>query len=255
MHAGQSVTEQEQVAVRLEHVSKMFGKRTVLDDINLQVSHGEAFCLLGRSGTGKSVTLKIIIGLIKPDRGKVTVHGSEIEKLDSTQLAAVRRKIGFLFQNGALFDSISVAENVAFPLRRHTRKSNHEIREIVREKLKEVELENEGEKMPAELSGGMNKRAGLARALALDPDILLIDEPSSGLDRITATEIYALLLELKKKRKVTLVVVTHDVLGSTKFADRFAVLDRGKIAACGSADELSRSDNPLVRNLAAGSET
>lgn len=241
--------------VHLEHVSKSFAGRTVLDDVSFQVGKGKAFCLLGRSGTGKSVTLKIMIGLIKPDRGKVFIAGNEIQHLEPFRLADVRKKIGFLFQNGALFDSISVAENVAFPLRRHTRKSKDEIQEIVHEKLKEVELENEGQKMPAELSGGMNKRAGLARALALDPSILLIDEPSSGLDRITASEIQDLLARLKERRKVTLVVVTHDVSGARKFADQFAVLDRGRIAAYGTADELEQSSNALVRGLAAESVT
>jgi len=163
--------------------------------------------------------------------------------------------MGFLFQNAALFDSISVAENVAFPLRRHTKKSEEEIRAIVHEKLKEVELENEGEKSPAQLSGGMSKRAALARALVLDPPIILVDEPSSGLDVITADEIYDLLLQLKKSRKVTLIVVTHDVKGAQKFADRFAVLDHGKIIGCGTADELLHSDNALVRELAKGSIT
>ncbi|MGH9327098.1 MAG: ABC transporter ATP-binding protein, partial [Terriglobia bacterium] len=147
------------------------------------------------------------------------------------------------------------AENIAFPLRRHTHKADQEIQAIVHEKLKEVELEGEGKKMPAKLSGGMRKRVGLARALALDPSILLVDEPSSGLDRITAEEIYELLLELKRKQRVTLVVVTHDVTGARKFADRFAVLGQGKILACGAADELSRSENPLVRELASGSKT
>lgn len=241
--------------VHLDHVSKSFAERTVLDDVSFQVRKGKAFCLLGRSGTGKSVTLKILIGLIKPDRGRVLIAGNEIQHSEPSRLAEVRKKIGFLFQNGALFDSISVADNVAFPLRRHTRKSEDEIQEIVHEKLKEVELEKDGQKMPAELSGGMNKRAGLARALALDPSILLIDEPSSGLDRITASEIQDLLARLKNRRKVTLVVVTHDVSGARKFADHFAVLDRGKIAAYGTAEELERSGDALVRGLAAESIT
>jgi len=245
----------DRAAVRLENVSKAFGDRKVLDQVTFQVGAGQGFCLLGRSGTGKSVTLKIMIGLIKPDAGKVFIRGAEIQSLAPPDLSAVRKNIGFLFQNAALFDSISVADNVAFPLRRHTKKSEEEIREIVREKLKEVELENEGEKSPAELSGGMGKRAALARALALDPAILLVDEPSSGLDAITASEIYDLLLRLKKNRKVTLLVVTHDVTGARKFADRFAVLDGGKIARCGTADDLARSDNALVRELAAGPAT
>ncbi len=247
--------EDRQPAVRMEHVSKTFRARKVLDDVSLQISTGEAFCLLGRSGTGKSVTLKLMIGLLKPDKGHISIEGDEIQGLDPAKLGDVRKKVGFLFQNAALFDSISVSENVAFPLRRHTHKSEDEIRAVVEEKLKEVELENEGKKMPSELSGGMSKRAGLARALALDPGILLVDEPSSGLDRITASEIDKLLLGLKKKQKVTLVVVTHDVTGARKFADRFAVLDQGKIAACGTADELARSENSLVRELAVGSET
>ena len=244
-----------QPAVRFERVSKAFDENKVLDNVSFQVGMGEAFCLLGRSGTGKSVTLKVMIGLIKPDQGKILIEGNEIQNLPPAQLANMRKNVGFLFQNAALFDSISVGENVAFPLRRHTRKSEQEIRSIVREKLDEVELGDAGGKMPAELSGGMKKRAGLARALALDPRILLIDEPSSGLDRITAKEIYQLLLDLKKKRNVTLVVVTHDVTGARQFADRFAVLANGKIAGCGTADELAHSDNSLVRELAVGSET
>lgn len=243
-----------QPAVELNHISKAFEGRMVLEDITFQVDTGQAFCLLGRSGMGKSVTLKIIIGLVKPDRGTVRVQGDEIQSADTEKLAAVRKRIGFLFQEAALFDSISVAENVAFPLRRHTKKSEGEIRAIVQEKLKEVELEKEGNKMPAELSGGMSKRAGLARALALDPSILLIDEPASGLDSITASEIHELLLRLKKKQNVTMVVVTHDVRGAQTFADRFAVLDHGKIVSIGTADELAASENSLVRNLATGSE-
>ena len=247
--------DQSQPAVQLEHVSKAFAGKRVLDDVNLQVSSGKAFCLLGRSGIGKSVTLKIMIGLIKSDSGKISILGNEIQCADAMKLSEVRKKIGFLFQNGALFDSISVADNVAFPLRRHTRKSGEEIREIVQEKLKEVELEKDGAKMPAELSGGMMKRAGLARALALDPELLLVDEPSSGLDQITASEIYELLLRLKKNRKTTLVVVTHDVVGAREFADEFAVLDKGRIAACGTAEELAGSNNPLVRGLIQSSKT
>lgn len=248
-------SEQEESAVRMEHVSKVFGSRKVLDDVTFQVDRGKAFCLLGRSGTGKSVTLKILIGLIKPDKGRVLIRGDEVENLEPAKLAEVRKSVGFLFQNAALFDSITVAENVAFPLRRHTDKKEDEIQAIVRERLSEVELEKEGGKMPAELSGGMSKRAALARALALEPNILLVDEPSSGLDTITASEIYELLLRLKKKQNVTLIAVTHDVVGARVFADRFAVLDRGRIAGTGTADDLAKSDNPLVRDLAAGSQT
>jgi phospholipid/cholesterol/gamma-HCH transport system ATP-binding protein len=242
-------------ALQLDGVCKAFAARKVLDCVSFQVAVGEAFCLLGRSGAGKSITLKLIIGLIKPDEGRIIVQGSDIETLDKKKLGELRKKMGFLFQGGALFDSISVSDNVAFPLRRHTRKREQEIQAVVREKLRDLELEGEGKKMPAELSGGMRKRVGLARALALDPGILLVDEPSSGLDRITASEIYKLLLALKKKQNVTLVVVTHDVTGARTFADRFAVLGQGKILGCGGADELARSENSLVRELASVSET
>jgi phospholipid/cholesterol/gamma-HCH transport system ATP-binding protein len=242
-------------AVCLDHVSKAFEGRKVLEDVSFQVGVGEAFCLLGRSGAGKSVTLKLIIGLLKPDQGKVFVHGQEMHALQRAKLGEARKKIGFLFQDAALFDSISVYENVAFPLHRHTNKSEDEIRSVVQEKLDEVELGKEGKKKPSELSGGMRKRAGLARALALEPDVLLVDEPSSGLDHITATEIYELLLSLKQKRHVTLVAVTHDVAGARKFADRFAVLNKGRIVECGSVEEMAESDDPVVRNLAAGVET
>lgn len=242
-------------AVELEHVSKQFGGRTVLDDVSLRVRQGEAFCMLGRSGSGKSVSLKIMIGLIPADRGKVKIHGDELRHGDTETLVKLRKSIGFLFQSGALFDSISVDENVTFPLRRHTKKSEEEIQEIVKAKLKEVELEKDGDKMPSELSGGMSKRAGLARALALEPNILLIDEPSSGLDRITAEEIYNLLLQRKEGRKETMVVVTHDATGVKKFADTFAVLDNGRLTACGTLQELAQSENQMVRQLAAGSET
>ncbi len=240
--------------ISFEHVSKSFDTKKVLRDVSFQISPGEAFCLLGRSGMGKSVTLKLTIRLLKPDEGSISINGTDIVQADTPTLNNVRKTVGFLFQDAALFDSLTVGENVAFPLRRHTRKPETEIWKVVQEKLKNVELENEQNTMPADLSGGMRKRAGLARALALDPRILLIDEPSSGLDRITANEIYQLLRRLKENRNVTLVVVTHDVMGARMFADRFAVLDKGRIAACGSYEEVESSENSLVRELAAGSE-
>jgi phospholipid/cholesterol/gamma-HCH transport system ATP-binding protein len=247
-------TDNNQPAVCFEHVCKSFGEKTVLQDVSFRIAHGEAFCLLGRSGMGKSVTLKLMIGLIKPEQGEILINGTNIGQAETAELNRVRTTVGFLFQDAALFDSLSVGENVAFPLRRHTNKSDQEISNIVKEKLRNVELEKEQGAMPAALSGGMRKRAGLARALALDPRILLVDEPSSGLDRITATEIYQLLRRLKENRNVTLVVVTHDVTGARTFADRFAVLDRGSIAACGTYSEVENSKSSLVRELAAGSE-
>jgi phospholipid/cholesterol/gamma-HCH transport system ATP-binding protein len=235
-----------EVAIRLEHVSKSFGTRTVLDDVTLDVPAGEAFCLLGRSGTGKSVTLKHIIGLLKPDKGKVIVHGANVPTLRARELADVRRRMGFLFQSAALFDSISVGENVAFPLRRHTDWSNAKIRDVAKSKLEAVGLERDYDKMPSELSGGMRKRAGLARAMALDPDILLVDEPSAGLDPITACEIDDLLVQLKRGG-TTIVVVTHNIPSARHVGDELAMLHEGKIIARGTAAELDRSDDPLVR--------
>jgi len=250
-----SEAHETQPAVQFDHVSKSFGQKKVLNDVSFKIAHGEAFCLLGRSGIGKSVTLRLMIALIKPDAGTISINGTNIVDAGSAALYDVRKSVGFLFQDAALFDSLSVGENVAFPLRRHTSKSDTEIRKIVNEKLQHVELENDANKMPSELSGGMRKRAGLARALALDPKILLVDEPSSGLDRITAGEIYQLLLRLKKTRNVTLVAVTHDVTGARTFADRFAVLDKGGIVACGTFSEVESSNNSLVQELAVGSQT
>jgi phospholipid/cholesterol/gamma-HCH transport system ATP-binding protein len=233
-------------AIRLEHVTKSFDDHKVLDDVTLEVAGGKAFCLLGRSGTGKSVTLKHIIGLMQPDQGHVFVRGKDITALSGRDLSDVRRSMGFLFQNAALFDSISVGENVAFPLRRHTDWPDSKIRETARAKLAEVGLEDEYDKMPAELSGGMRKRAGLARAMALDPDILLVDEPSAGLDPITADEIDQLLVDLKK-HGTTLVVVTHNIPSARHIGDELAVLHDGRVIARGTAEELDRSDEKMVR--------
>jgi phospholipid/cholesterol/gamma-HCH transport system ATP-binding protein len=233
-------------AIRLHGVTKAFGERTVLDDVSLEIQEGTAFCLLGRSGTGKSVTLKHIIGLLKPDRGHVYVRGKDVPALPPRELADVRRTMGFLFQNAALFDSITVGENVAFPLRRHTDWPDGKIVETATAKLADVGLENDYDKMPADLSGGMRKRAGLARAMALDPDILLVDEPSAGLDPITADEIDELLVDLKKKG-TTLVVVTHNIPSARHIGDELAMLHEGRVIARGTADALAQSDNALVR--------
>lgn len=234
-------------AVRLDRVSKAFGSRRVLDGVSFDVSPGCGFVILGRSGTGKSVTLRHIIGLVRPDSGRVFVDGDEISALRGSDLSRVRKKMGFLFQNAALFDSISVGENVAFPMRRHTDLDDTEIRERAMEKLEAVGLEHEYEKMPADLSGGMRKRAGLARALALDPTILLVDEPSAGLDPITADEIDALLLDLKRRGGTTLIVVTHNIPSARHLGDELVMLHEGRIIARGTPAELDRSDDELVR--------
>lgn len=232
--------------IRLEGVTKRFGDRAVLDNVTLEVGAGRAFCLLGRSGTGKSVTLRHIVGLIAPDEGRVLVEGRDIARLRRRDLSDARKRMGFLFQNAALFDSMSVRENVAFPLRRHTDLPEREIFDRVRKKLASVGLERDIDKMPSELSGGMRKRVGLARAMALDPSILLVDEPSAGLDPITTREIDELLVA-QKTAGTTLIVVTHNIPSARMVGDELALLHEGRIVAQGSADDLARSDHEIVR--------
>ena len=234
-------------AIRFEHVSKSFSGHHVLDDVSFEVKPGEGFCILGRSGTGKSVTLKHMIGLLRPDRGRVFVEGTDITDLSSNALTPVRRRMGFVFQNGALFDSISVGENVAFVVRRHERMSEREIRSRAVEKLARVGLERDYDKMPSDLSGGMRKRAGLARAMALNPPILLVDEPSAGLDPITSGEIDELLLDLKIRDGTTLVIVTHNIPSARRLADTMIMLHGGRVAASGPAGEFEANPDPLVR--------
>ena len=236
-------------AVRFDHVTTILGGRAVLNDLSFDIGAGEAVGVLGKSGTGKSVTLKTIMGLMTPDAGRVFVEGEEVTDAPRAVLSEIRQRLGFLFQNAALFDSISVGENVAFPLRRHTDYSDSEIEEIVLEKLQQVGLDADYDKMPAQLSGGMKKRVGLARAMALDPSILLVDEPSAGLDPITADEIDELLCGLRDQRRTTLIVVTHNIPSARKVARRLLVLDQGQIVAEGTAEELDRSDLPLVREF------
>ncbi len=238
-------------AVRLDGVSKAFGPRRVLDDVSFEVPAGCGFIILGRSGTGKSVTLRHIVRLVVPDRGKVFVGADEISGLSGAELSRVRQKIGFLFQNAALFDSISVGENVACPLRRHTRMSDREVRDRAAEKLDAVGLGAEYDKMPAALSGGMRKRAGRARALALDPPLLLVDEPSAGLDPITADEIDQLLVGLKERGGTTLIVVTHDISSARRLGDTLLMLHEGRIVASGTPADLERSSDSMVRSFMA----
>ena len=236
-------------AVELRHVSKSFGTFRVLDDVSLLVNAGRSVCILGRSGTGKSVTLKHIVGLMRPDAGNVLIEGEDITDLSGRDLSRVRQRIGFLFQNAALFDSIRVGENVAFPLRRHSKLSDDEIRSRASHLLAQVGLERDYDKMPADLSGGMKKRAGLARALALEPAILLADEPSAGLDPVTAGEIDELLVALKKRSNTTLVVVTHNIPSARTIGDELVFLHEARIIAQGTPEALDRSDIPLVRQF------
>ena len=232
--------------MRFDGVSKRFGALTVLDDVSFDIPSGTAFCLLGRSGTGKSVTLRHIVGLVQPDSGHVFVEDRDITALRGRELGEVRTHMGFLFQNAALFDSMSVGDNVAFPMRRHTRWSDGDIRERARKKLADVGLEAAFDQMPGDLSGGMKKRAGLARAMALDPPILLVDEPSAGLDPITAQEIDELLVETKRGG-TTLVVVTHNIPSARVIGDDFAVLHQGRMLVHGTLADLDASPEPLVQ--------
>jgi phospholipid/cholesterol/gamma-HCH transport system ATP-binding protein len=233
-------------AVRFDHVSKAFGTRKVLDDVSLEIPAGQAFCLLGRSGTGKSVALRHIIGLVQPDEGRVFVEERDITVLSGRDLGEVRKHMGFMFQNAALFDSMSVGDNVAFPMRRHTKWKAAEVRERAEQKLADVGLEKDFDKMPGDLSGGMKKRAGLARAMALDPAILLVDEPSAGLDPITALEIDELLVKTKEGG-TTLVVVTHNIPGARVIGDAFGLLQDGRMLIHGPIETLDASDEPLVQ--------
>jgi len=236
-------------AVVFDHVSKSFGVKEILRDISFEIPAGEILCILGRSGTGKSVTLKLLMSLIKPDTGKILVDQDEITCLKEIGISKVRRKMGFLFQDAALFDSLTLYDNLSLPLRRLTDKSEEEIDAIIEKVLCQVRLSGDKQKMPASLSGGMRKRAGLARALVLEPKILLADEPSSGLDRITASEIDELLLLQKREHQTTVIVVTHDVHGARRIGDRFAVLDQGELVAFGTASQVEQSENETARKL------
>ena len=235
--------------VAFEYVSKSFGTKQVLHDVSFDVRAGEALCILGRSGTGKSVTLKLIVSLIKPDQGKIWVEEDEITHLGESELSRVRRKMGFLFQDAALFDSLTLYENLALPLLRLTGKSQEKVDFVIDQVLRQVGLAGDKKKMPSELSGGMRKRAGLARALVLEPKILLADEPSSGLDRITSSEIDDLLLKQKEEHKTALIVVTHDVRGARRLGDRIVVLDKGQLIADGSFVQIEHSENEVARHL------
>ena len=238
--------ESNATPIVIDNLHKRFGDQTVLNGISLQVKRGETVAVLGRSGIGKSVLLKLIIGLQTSDSGSVKIDGQEIAGLDVQQLNEVRKRIGFLFQEAALYDSLTVEENIAFPLSRHTNISAADRKKRVRELLGSVGMDQDLEKMPSEISGGMQKRVGLARALALDPNILLFDEPTAGLDPITAAEIGKLILELKQKREMTAIVVTHDIRGAKVFSDRMVLIHEGNILAEGPLADLQKSKHPFV---------
>ena len=230
-------------AIALHGVTKSFGEQKVLDSVDLEVRRGETLAVLGRSGTGKSVTLKLIIGLQKVDSGQIEISGEEITELPIDELNRIRKTVGFLFQQGALFDSFTVEENVAFPMRRHR---PERAEERVHELLARVGMDRSSKKMPTDLSGGMRKRVALARALALDPQIMLLDEPTAGLDPITSGEINDLIRELQSERQMSSIIVTHDMSSVRSVADRVALLNESGVVFNGTMEQMTRSDHPFV---------
>lgn len=239
--------------IQLVDIYKSFKQQRVLDGLNLEIESGRTTVIIGRSGGGKSVLLKHIIGLMKPDRGSVLVEGADIAAMNERDLNKVRKRFGMLFQEAALFDSMNVLENIAFPMREHTRMTDEDIRDRVRLLLRDVGLSGIEEKMPSELSGGMKKRVGLARALAMEPHIVLFDEPTTGLDPVMTVAIERLILETQERRNLTCVVISHDISSVFSIGHRVAMLYDGRIIAAGTPEEMKESDNPVVRQFLAGS--
>jgi phospholipid/cholesterol/gamma-HCH transport system ATP-binding protein len=238
--------------IELRNISKRFGKLVVLDGFSLSIEAGKSVVVIGPSGTGKSVLLKHIVGLLRPDTGEVWFEGNRIDNLSEAKIMDIRKHFGFLFQMGALFDSQNVFENVAFPLVEHTRQSREQIAIQVAEKLKLVGLPEIGKKMPGELSGGQKKRVALARALALNPQVILYDEPTTGLDPVRADVINVLIRRLNRRLKVTSVTVTHDMASAYKIADRIVMLQDGHIVFDGTPQEIQHSEIPVVRRFVRG---
>jgi phospholipid/cholesterol/gamma-HCH transport system ATP-binding protein len=236
----------------IEGVSKSFGPKTVLDGTDLLINKGETLVIVGRSGEGKSVLLKHIVRLLEPDRGRVWCEGAEITALDRRDLMELRKRLGFLFQGAALFDSMTICQNVGLMLEEHTDMTEDQLRRRACECLAMVGLENAEDKLPSELSGGMKKRAGLARAIVMQPQYILYDEPTTGLDPITGDAINDLIIKLQKELGVTSIVVTHDMPSAFKIADRMAMLSRGKIVFTGTVDEVRSTDHPMVRQFIEG---
>ena len=236
--------------IAVQEVRKSFYGRVVLNSITLTVNRGETLAVLGRSGTGKSVLLRLIVGLASPDSGSICVHGTNIAGLSLDRMSEVRKRIGFLFQQAALYDSLTVGENIAFPLVHHRKDlSKSERNDRVRQLLVEVGIEDASGKMPSDISGGMKKRVGLARALALEPEILLLDEPTAGLDPISSGEINDLVLKLQRERQMASIVVTHDLHSARTIATRLALLDKGDVVIEGRFEDLEQSDIEFVKEF------
>lgn len=238
--------------IEIKNVTRYFNEHKVLDSLSLKINTGSTCVIIGRSGCGKSVLLKHIVGILKPDKGKILVNNKEIEKLTEKEINALRMKIGMVFQGGALFDSMSVGENVGFGLIEHTHINHRELLEKIEESLSLVGLSGIGNLMPSELSGGMKKRVALARAICIKPEIILYDEPTTGVDPITADSINELIKNLHDKLKVTSIVVTHDMKSAYRIADRIAMLYQGKIIAEGTSLEIQNSQHPVVHQFING---
>jgi phospholipid/cholesterol/gamma-HCH transport system ATP-binding protein len=254
-HTGEGIPSGVPDAIEFIDVHKAFGSNHVLRGLNMGLPEGQISMIIGPSGTGKSVCIKHMVGLLYPDSGDVLVQGQSVPSLPDEQLFALRKKFGVLFQDGALFGSMNLYDNVAFPLRQHTEKSEEEIGEIVHRRLREVGLGGATEKMPNELSGGMRKRAGFARALVLDPEILLFDEPDSGLDPVRTALLCELIKQVHHENGGCYVVITHDILSARRVAEHLAVLWKGRIVQSGPAAELFESENPFVRQFLSGEST
>jgi phospholipid/cholesterol/gamma-HCH transport system ATP-binding protein len=235
--------------IAFRRVSKRFGAQVVLDDVSLEIPQGQTTVIIGPSGTGKSVFIKLLVGLLKPESGEIWIGDQEITRLRERDLYQVRKRFGMLFQDGALFDSMNVADNIAFPLRQHTNKTEKEIGAVVRAKLAQVGLPNVEHKYPGELSGGMRKRVGIARALALEPEIVLFDEPNSGLDPVMSDAIDKLIVRMQQELGLTFIVISHDLEGTFQIADRIAMLYKSKVIAAGEAAAIRTSDNPVIRQF------
>jgi len=248
----QTEPEQNQLVpgVTVENVYKSFGSFRVLNGISLRVNRGETLAVLGRSGTGKSVLLRLIVGLVKPDSGSIRIQGQDIAGLALDQMGEIRKKMGFLFQHAALYDSLTVGGNVAFPLEHHRRDlSKAERDDRVRQLLSEVGMESSIDKMPSDISGGMQKRVGLVRALALEPEILLLDEPTAGLDPISSADFNELILKLQRERQMASIVVTHDLHSAKTIAGRLALLNEGRVVIEGTFDDLQQCDIGFVKEF------
>ena len=238
--------------IQIEDLSKFFGPVPILRDLNLDIGKQQITFIIGHSGAGKSVLLKLILGLIKPDRGRILVDGEDITSFGERRLDRLRRRFGFLFQNAALFDSMTVEENIAFPLREHTRLKSKEIRERVRQTMDLVGLGDIENWMPSEISGGMRKRAGLARAIILNPEIMLLDEPTTGLDPILAEKVDDLIVKTQQQIGVTSIVVSHDIPAALRIADKIAMIYDGRVRAFAGSGELHALDDPVVQQFLKG---